>query len=390
MRTPASFDTWTVLILFAAIQGLVFSIFLFFTGDTKGRKQKLDLSLLISLFCLMITEYVLWWTGYLIHVPHAMNFSGVFNFVFGPLLFFYFRSIFRNYGFHWRKDWPHFIFALVYLLGHLSFYSLPEETKVKYMTEVLKAPSGIPWPWLNLIQSSLYIVICYYEYRNEAENTQEVKKWFKLVLTLFSGYTLSVISYYILVRMPWFDATWDYFISAMMMIFIYAVAAYGYFHDKVFNGFDLISNPHKPKYQNSGLSFQFGAQMLLRLNMLMDSEKMYVDDDISLDKLASVLGISRHQLSQVLNEQAGMNFFEYINSRRIEEAKHLLANSSKKELNIIEIAYRVGYTNKVTFNNTFRKYTGMTPSEFRSSAETTRIVKMGIVERTAEQNQDKG
>ncbi len=332
---------------------------------------------MITLFCLMIMEYVLWWSGYLVHLPHLMSFTGVFNFLFGPLLFFYFRSIFRNFGFQWRQDWPHLIFPLIYLGAQVAFYSLSAETKIQYMTGVIKPPSGIPWPWLNLIQSSLYIVISHYEYRNEAENTKEAKNWFRLILVLFSGYTLSLMAYYILVRLPWFNPAWDYFISAMMMFFNYAVAIYGYFHDKVFNGFELTENTQKAKYQNSGLSEQYGHQLLLRLNALMDSEKIYADDEISLDKLASLMGVSRHQLSQVMNEQAGMNFFEYINSRRIEEAKHLLANSSKKEMNIIEIAYRVGYANKVTFNNTFKKYTGMTPSEFRTSSESARIVRLG-------------
>ncbi len=377
MRTPASFDPWTVLFLFSALQGLGFSFFLYFSGNLQSRKQKIYLTLLITLFCLMIMEYVLWWTGFLVYAPNLMNLTGVCNALFGPILFFYFRSIFRNYGFQWRQDWPHLIFALVYLVGHLGFYFLSAETKIQYMTEVLKPPAGIPWPWLNLLQSSLYIVVCFYEYRHEAENTKEAKKWFKLILVLFSGYVLSVMAYYVLVRLPWFNPSWDYFISAMMMCFIYAVAIYGYFHEKVFNGFQITENAQKSKYQNSGLSGQYGHQLLLRMNTLMDTEKIYLDDEISLDKLASLLGVSRHPLSQVLNEQAGMNFFEYINSRRIEEAKHILASSSKRELNIIEIAYRVGYTNKVTFNNTFKKYTGMTPSEFRASSESGRIVRLG-------------
>ena len=58
----------------------------------------------------------------------------------------------------------------------------------------------------------------------------------------------------------------------------------------------------------------------------MVEEKLYVDDEINLEKLALKLGVTRHQLSQVLNEHAGLNFFEYINQRRIEAVSytHLL------------------------------------------------------------------
>ena len=69
----------------------------------------------------------------------------------------------------------------------------------------------------------------------------------------------------------------------------------------------------------------------------------------------------------VMNDKIGLNFFDYINSLRVEEAKRLLIETSKKEMNVIEIAYSVGFNNKVSFNNTFKKWTGMTPTEFRAS-----------------------
>ncbi|MEP7320584.1 MAG: helix-turn-helix domain-containing protein [Saprospiraceae bacterium] len=368
MPNPPTFNTWTIIFLFAAFQGIIISLILFFNGKASGRSQKIYLTILMVLFCLQIFEYVLWWTGYLVVWPHWMNSTGSFAFLFGPLLFFYFKSVFRSEGLNMSKDWLHFIPAVVFIIALLPQYALPASTKISYINGTLKNTAFIPWPWFNLIQLSLYVIICYYEYRHEAENTLEVKKWFRLILTLFSLYILSVLTYYALVRMPWFNPIWDYMISIACMIFIYTIAIYGYFNNKVFNGFDLMENMSRSKYQNSVLKDDFGRQALEKLNQLMNEEKLYVDDEINLDKLAIRLDISRHQLSQVLNEHAGMNFFEYINSRRIAEAKNLLTSTSKKELNIIEIAYRVGYSNKVTFNNTFKKYTGMTPSEYRSSS----------------------
>jgi len=78
--------------------------------------------------------------------------------------------------------------------------------------------------------------------------------------------------------------------------------------------------------------------------------------------------ISKHQLSQVINEQTGMNFFEYVNQHRIGEARQLLSATSKKELNIIDIAYEVGFNNKVSFNTAFKKITGKTPTSFRNES----------------------
>jgi AraC-like DNA-binding protein len=370
MRYPPTFDTWTVIFLFAAIQGLVLALIMFYHGNKKSRSQKMYVTTLMVLFCLQICEYVLWWTGYIYVMPHLMRLTASFTYLFGPILFFYFRSIFRNQGFQVKKDWGHLGLFFIFIAFHINEYLLSADEKTLIINTVTKTDT-IPWPWLNLIQLCMYTIICYYEYQSEAENTKEVKKWFRLILVLFSLFIAASLAYYALVRLPWFNPTWDYMISGATMVFIYSIAIYAYFNDKVFNGFDLTENTSKSKYQNSALKNEFGNHILSRLNELMDREKLYVDDEINLDRLAARLNITRHQLSQVLNERAEMNFFEYINSRRIQEAKQLLTSTSKKELNIIEIAYKVGYTNKVTFNNTFKKYTGMTPSDFRSSAHET-------------------
>ncbi len=60
-----------------------------------------------------------------------------------------------------------------------------------------------------------------------------------------------------------------------------------------------------------------------------------------------------------------MNYFDYLNSLRVGEAINLLLSTSKKEMNIIEIAFEAGFNNKATFNNAFKKITGMTPKEYR-------------------------
>ncbi len=367
MPNPPSFDSWTMIFLFASIQGMLFSTVFYFKGDPKGKVQKIYLLVLMLFFCTTLLEYVLWWTGYLRRMPHLMNVTAVFNYLFGPILFFYFKQVFRSKSFTVKSDWLHLILAALWLLFHIPFFFYSSETKIAIMTNTRPQPPIIPWPWINVLQLTFYAIIIYYEFKEDALHTKEVKKWYSLILILFSLYIISVIIYLIFVRQPWFSPMWDYMISFSMVAFIFGIALYGYFNDKVFNGFDLFESTEKKKYQNSSLRSDFGDQIMARLDHLMVEEKLYVDDEINLEKLALKLGVTRHQLSQVLNEHAGLNFFEYINQRRIEEAKTLLLTTSKKELNIIEIAYKVGYSNKVTFNNTFKKHTGMTPSEFRMS-----------------------
>jgi YesN/AraC family two-component response regulator len=80
--------------------------------------------------------------------------------------------------------------------------------------------------------------------------------------------------------------------------------------------------------------------------------------------LSEKLQTSRHNTSQIINEHFNMNFFELINKFRIEEAIKMFKKSKTNTIQIIDVAYAVGYNNKVTFNKAFKKETALTPSEF--------------------------
>jgi AraC-like DNA-binding protein len=88
---------------------------------------------------------------------------------------------------------------------------------------------------------------------------------------------------------------------------------------------------------------------------------------VSLEWLSEQLGATRHNTSQVIDEHFNMNFFELINKFRIGEAKEMLRDDNYKNLSIIQVAYEVGFNNKVTFNKSFKKYLEQTPSQYIKS-----------------------
>jgi len=97
----------------------------------------------------------------------------------------------------------------------------------------------------------------------------------------------------------------------------------------------------------------------------MTEEKPYFEGDLTLQKLADRLSISPHHLSQIINDKIGQNFFDFINSYRIEEAKKLLLDPRGELLTILAISEETGFNSKSSFNNAFKKYTGQTPSQFK-------------------------
>jgi AraC-like DNA-binding protein len=104
-----------------------------------------------------------------------------------------------------------------------------------------------------------------------------------------------------------------------------------------------------------------------KLLQLMKTEKVFLDPNLGLPQLASQLKLSTHDLSYLINEGFKENFFQFINRFRIEEAKVLLVSDRHKHLNILGIAYESGFRSKSTFNATFKKLTGISPSEYSQS-----------------------
>lgn len=120
-----------------------------------------------------------------------------------------------------------------------------------------------------------------------------------------------------------------------------------------------------PKYARSTLMTAEKARLLDALETEIRPGTYLLKSDASLKGLAKLIGTSSHNLSQLLNASKGMTFFELQAAVRIREAKKLLQNPATDHLKIEEIANQVGYASKSSFNTTFKKITGKTPSEYR-------------------------
>lgn len=97
----------------------------------------------------------------------------------------------------------------------------------------------------------------------------------------------------------------------------------------------------------------------------MKDQKPYLNCLLNLENLSGQLQMSPRNLSQVLNRHYQQNFFDFINTYRVEECKRLLADSANRQQTMLEIMESAGFNSKATFNTFFKKKVGMTPSEFR-------------------------
>jgi AraC-like DNA-binding protein len=123
----------------------------------------------------------------------------------------------------------------------------------------------------------------------------------------------------------------------------------------------------KDRYSSSKLSADAGTAISASLSKLMTVRKLYLDPEISLDTLARNIGCGRHHLSQVINEKEGASFYDYVNRFRIEEAAMHLSDPDHNQ-KIATIAFASGFNSLSSFNDVFKKTTGMTPSDYRKHA----------------------
>ncbi len=119
------------------------------------------------------------------------------------------------------------------------------------------------------------------------------------------------------------------------------------------------------KYHNSALSRLQAEAVIEDLDEVMHKQLLYLNDDLTLDDLANQSGIPKNWVSQAINEVMGINFYDYVNAFRVEEAKRLLKDQRHKHKKIIEIAYESGFKAKSSFNLSFKKACAMTPSQYR-------------------------
>ncbi|MDF2179371.1 helix-turn-helix transcriptional regulator [Aliiglaciecola sp. CAU 1673] len=162
----------------------------------------------------------------------------------------------------------------------------------------------------------------------------------------------------------WMGAGWLMMHNSMITaLVVYVICmAYGALKQPILLHGEPINKTDVTKYQKSGLREDSARYYLQKLQKTMQDEQLYLDSELTLKSLAGKLKMSEHHLSQILNDHLGMTFYDYINQHRIEHAKSLLADP---EIAVTDICFAVGYNNKVTFYNAFKKRTRLTPSAWR-------------------------
>lgn len=151
--------------------------------------------------------------------------------------------------------------------------------------------------------------------------------------------------------------------SFLPLILIWAASFWGIGQKPGFeNRYVPAEDESRVKYQRSALDKEQADRIAARLNKAMAEERLYLDANLSLPKLAKHTAITANKISQTLNEGLGTNFFDYVNGWRIEAARKMLRDS---HMSVLDVSLTVGFNARSSFYKAFRHHTGQTPSQFR-------------------------
>ncbi len=102
-----------------------------------------------------------------------------------------------------------------------------------------------------------------------------------------------------------------------------------------------------------------------RLLRAMETDRLYLDPELSLSALVQRIGATRNQVSWVINKQLGRNFYDFVNEYRVREVIRRMNEGAARDVKITALAFDAGFNSKPAFNAVFKKHTGLTPSEYR-------------------------
>lgn len=374
MELEPSLNTWTTIFLVVVLHGIILSSIFFFRKKGR-RKPNVFLGFFLLLFSLNILSNTAIWTKYNLVFPHLMGMSATFQFLYGPLLFVYVLSVLKpNRG--WMKwDLLHLVPFLIQLARLLPVYLMSVEEKAGYLEESMQSTfeltdTGLVIVTLKVTHMAIYAGLLFnlkklgnpFKIRFQRISTQKLQ-WVRLIKYSFLGFLITYALFFVLVETIGYRMDYDYIISFAMTGFIFTIGYAGFINP------NLLYDAHNgSKYENSSLADHKADRYLEKLLTYMENKKPYIDGDLKLEDLAAELKIPRHHLSQVINERLGKNFFEFVNSYRVDEAKKILTDPERANDIILRVALESGFNNKTTFNSAFKKRVGTTPSQYRKKS----------------------
>lgn len=291
-----------------------------------------------------------------------------------PLLWFYIQELTGNRVTLSLKSALHFLPFFAIIFCSLYFRNRPDQSLLHIVQAGHKLVVISFWV-IVLVQFTVYQIFIrksWVSYQGiieeEVSNTEDVNiSWVRFFMGVFwlvnLFFLFSLFAVIHLDYLKWLGKS----IALLFSFSIFALSYKGILQREIFHIPTGENNSNTTDAPVEEEPKKIDSELKTKLLTYMDSQKPYLDSELSLSGLAQQLNISRSQLSQLINEGVGDNFYNFINKYRVEQVKKFITDPSKKNLNMLGLALDAGFKSKSTFNLIFKRFTGLTPTEFRNN-----------------------
>ncbi|MCI0706240.1 MAG: helix-turn-helix domain-containing protein [Ignavibacteriae bacterium] len=334
---------------------------------SKKNKSESDNILTIWMFLILVHLFLFYisFTEDIYTLPWLLGVEQPLPLLHGVFLYFYVAILTDQAPKNRKSLLLHFmptIAIYTYLLA--TFFVLPEEQKIEiYRTQGAGFELYNTLKWYAIALSGvLYvtwsIILLKKHQQNISDRFSDVEqlnlRWLQLLTFGLGGIWFLVIFF-----------GGDPLIFSGAVVFIFLIGFFGVRQANIFA--ESAPNEQKEKYQKSGLSEEASEELHQRLRRFMTEDAVYKQSDLSINDLASRLGVHPNYLSQVINQKEQKNFYDFVNAYRVEEFKRLISLQKNRQYTLLSLAHDCGFSSKTSFNRFFKKATGQTPSEYVSS-----------------------
>jgi len=374
------FDFFALFILLGIAQAFFLGGIFYFYHTTNKLSNRL-LAILMWALGLSIGEIFLCYTNLMFQIVWLVDAVEPINFIIAPLFYLYLQSKLEPEKKKLTpQDYLHFLPFLLYLV-YMCVLVFPQELAYKYNCYVSAYHPALPhvkahvyWAYwqifwvrehvshLTFLHLAIYQTLSFIFIQKKYSNALPDLVWAKSLWLKFA----SILVLFLIIKLNFANDLGDHILAFHITIVVYMISFQVIKQSILVRPIQISTEQAGKKYEKSSLTLELQTYTLRKLDELMQAEKPYLLSDFSLPMLAQRLNVSVHHLSQILNEQIGQNFFEFMATHRIKEAQRLLHLPEMAHLKIEEIAERVGYSSKSSFNLAFKKIVGETPSIYKN------------------------
>ncbi len=367
------------------ISGIFLTFFIVVLLLTKKQKALTDriLAVWFVIIGIHLLGYYYNQQGYWEIYPHLVGVTAPFPLLHGPMLFLYTLYSLRSDHKLRRVDYLHFIpviAAYLYMSNFFFFYSAEEKRMLDRGEIQDYHVFAIVLLVAILISGLTYTVLSYrltIKHKQKIDNYFSYNeginmKWLRYCIISIGLVFVSATLIYVL-RDAFgvsFSFNAEYIIYLIIIGFVFYIGYFGIKHENIFINRTQTENLYSEekgrieKYKNSGMTKKVAGELYKKLLGIMEEKKPYLHPKLSLAGLAQQLDISPNQLSQIINQEAQVNFHDFINNYRVEE--FIRKANENKNFSLLALALDSGFNSKSSFNTIFKKQKGITPSQYLS------------------------